>query len=70
MKLDNLFTLDGVVTEPLPNAMFRVELDNGRTAVAHSTGRMRMHKVRILIGDKVQIEVHLFDMTHGTIVGW
>ena len=47
--------LEGTVIEPLPNAMFRVELENGHKVLAHSSGKMRMHRIRILPGDKVQV---------------
>jgi len=49
--------LEGTVVEPLPNAMFRVELENGHKVLAHSSGKMRMHRIRILPGDKVQVEI-------------
>ena len=49
--------LEGTVTESLPNAMFRVELDNGHEVLAHISGKMRMHYIRILPGDKVQVEL-------------
>ena len=47
--------LEGTVVEPLPNAMFRVELENGHNVLAHSSGKMRMHRILILPGDKVQV---------------
>ena len=49
--------LEGTVVEPLPNAMFRVELENGHKVLAHSSGKMRMHRIRILPGDRVQVEI-------------
>ena len=59
---------EGVVIEPLPNAMFRVELENGHQILAHISGKMRMHYIRILPGDKVQVEISPYDLTKGRIV--
>ena len=59
--------LDGTVTESLGNAMFRVELENGRQIIAHISGKMRMHYIKILPGDKVQIEMSPYDLTKGRI---
>lgn len=59
---------EGVVIEPLPNAMFRVELKNGHQILAHISGKMRMHYIRILPGDKVQVEISPYDLTKGRIV--
>jgi translation initiation factor IF-1 len=56
------------VVEPLPNAMFRVELENGHKVLAHSSGKMRMHRIRILPGDKVQVELTPYDLTRGSIL--
>ncbi|MCP3060029.1 bacterial translation initiation factor 1 (bIF-1) [Myxococcus fulvus] len=53
--------------EPLPNAMFRVELDNGHRVLAHISGKMRMHFIRILPGDKVKVELSPYDLTRGRI---
>jgi translation initiation factor IF-1 len=53
--------------EPLPNAMFRVELDNGHKVLAHISGKMRMHFIRILPGDKVKVELSPYDLTRGRI---
>ncbi len=64
---EDAFTVEGTVVEPLPNAMFRVELENGYTVLAHSSGKMRMHRIRILPGDKVQVEITPYDMTRGRI---
>lgn len=60
--------LEAVVREALPNAMFRVELDNGHCVLAHVSGKMRMHFIRILPGDKVSIEISPYDLTKGRIV--
>ena len=59
--------LEGTVVEPLPNAMFRVELDNGHKVLAHISGKMRMHFIRILPGDKVKLELSPYDLTRGRI---
>jgi translation initiation factor IF-1 len=59
---------DGTVTESLGNAMFRVELENGHTIVAHISGKMRMHYIKIVPGDKVQLEMSPYDLTKGRIV--
>ena len=58
----------GVVVEPLPNAMFKVELENGHQILAHISGKMRMHYIRILPGDRVQVEISPYDLTKGRIV--
>jgi translation initiation factor IF-1 len=60
--------LEGKVTEALPNAMFRVELENGHKVLAHVSGRMRMHFIRILPGDQVTVELSPYDLTRGRIV--
>ena len=60
--------LEGTVTEPLPNAMFRVELENGHQVLAHSSGKMRMHFIKILPGDKVTVELSPYDLSRGRIV--
>ena len=57
----------GRVLEPLPNAMFRVELDNGHVILAHVSGKMRMHYIRILPGDQVKIEMTPYDLSKGRI---
>ena len=57
----------GIVEELLPNAMFRVELDNDHEVLAHISGKMRMHFIRILPGDKVKVEVSPYDLTRGRI---
>lgn len=58
---------DGVVNEALPNAMFRVELENGHEILAHISGKMRMHYIRILPGDKVRVEISPYDLSKGRI---
>jgi len=65
---DNVIQVKGRVVEPLPNAMFRVELDNGHKLLAHVSGKMRMHFIRILPGDRVLVEISSYDLTRGRIV--
>jgi translation initiation factor IF-1 len=60
-------TQDGVVTEALPNAMFRVKLENGHEILAHISGKMRMNYIRILPGDKIKVEMSPYDLTKGRI---
>jgi len=59
--------MEGTVLESLPNAMFRVELDNGHELLAHISGKMRMHYIRILPGDRVQVEITPYDTKRGRI---
>ncbi|HEY5531046.1 MAG TPA: translation initiation factor IF-1 [Candidatus Anoxymicrobiaceae bacterium] len=59
--------VEGTVLEPLPNAMFRVELDNGHKVLAHISGKMRMHYIRILPGDRVTVELSPYDLSRGRI---
>ena len=59
--------LEGTVVEPLPNAMFRVELENGHKVLAHISGKMRMHYIRILPGDKVTVELTPYDLSRARI---
>ncbi len=59
--------VEGTVVETLPNAMFRVELENGHMVLAHISGKMRMHYIRILPGDKVQVELSPYDLTRGRV---
>jgi translation initiation factor IF-1 len=58
---------DGKITEALSNAMFRVELENGHEIIAHISGKMRMHYIKILPGDKVKVEMSPYDLTKGRI---
>jgi len=60
--------LQATVVEVLPNAMFRVELENGHRILAHVSGKMRMHFIRILLGDKVTVEMSQYDLNRGRIV--
>ena len=64
---EDAIVLEGTILESLPNAMFRVELDNGHKVLAHISGKMRMHYIRILPGDKVQVELTPSDLTRGRI---
>ena len=64
----DVIEVEGTVTEPLPNAMFRVELDNGHKVLAHISGKMRMHYIRILPGDRVLVELSPYDLSRGRIV--
>ena len=59
--------VEGTIVEPLPNAMFRVELSNGHRVLAHVSGKIRTHYIRILPGDRVLIELSPYDLTHGRI---
>jgi translation initiation factor IF-1 len=68
MAKEESIEVEGRVIEPLPNAMFRVELDNGHRVLAHISGKMRMHFIKILPGDKVTVELSPYDLTRGRIV--
>ncbi|GAB4351534.1 MAG: translation initiation factor IF-1 [Candidatus Abyssubacteria bacterium] len=68
MPKEEAIEVEGTVVEPLPNAMFRVELKNGHRILAHISGKMRMHFIRILPGDKVKVELSPYDLTRGRIV--
>jgi len=68
MPKQNVIEKDGIVKETLGNATFRVELDNGHVILAHISGKMRMHYIRILPGDKVRVEMSPYDLTRGRIV--
>jgi translation initiation factor IF-1 len=67
MSKEDVIETQGSVTETLPNAMFRVQLDNGHKILAHISGKMRMHFIRILPGDKVTVELSPYDLTRGRI---
>ena len=64
---EDVIEVTGTVAETLPNAMFRVELENGHKILAHISGKMRMHFIRILPGDKVTVELSPYDLTRGRI---
>jgi len=67
LSKEEAIEVEGTVVEPLPNAMFRVELDNGHKVLAHISGKMRMHYIRILPGDRVTVELSPYDLTRGRI---
>ena len=67
MAKDDVIEIEGTVVETLPNAMFKVELENGHIVLAHVSGKIRMHFIRILPGDKVTIELSPYDLTRGRI---
>jgi len=67
MAKDDAIEVEGKVIEPLPNAMFRVELETGHRILAHISGKMRMHYIKILPGDKVTVELSPYDLTRGRI---
>ena len=67
MSKEESIEVEGTILEPLPIAMFRVELDNGHKVLAHISGKMRMHFIRILSGDKVKVQLSPYDLTRGRI---
>ena len=67
MSKTDVIEIEGVVVEKLPNAMFKVELENGHIVLAHISGKLRMNFIRILPGDKVTIELSPYDLTRGRI---
>lgn len=67
MAKEDLIEVEGVVKEALPNALFRVELENGHIVLAHISGKIRMHFIRILPGDKVKVELSPYDLHRGRI---
>ena len=67
MAKQDVIEIDGVVEETLPNAMFRVKLTNGHVILAHVSGKIRMHYIRILPGDRVTVEISPYDLTRGRI---
>jgi translation initiation factor IF-1 len=68
MAKEEAIEVEGTVIEPLPNAMFRVELETGHKVLAHISGKMRMHFIRILPGDKVIVALSPYDLTRGRII--
>jgi translation initiation factor IF-1 len=68
LSKEDAIEVEGVILEKLPNAMFHVELDNGHKIVAHISGKLRMHFIRIIPGDRVKIEMSPYDLTKGRIV--
>ena len=67
MSKEDVIEVQGTVAETLPNAMFRVQLENGHRILAHISGKMRMHFIRILPGDKVTVQMSAYDLTKGRI---
>ena len=67
MSKEESIEVEGTILEPLPNAMFRVELENGHKVLAHISGKMRMHFIRILSGDKGKVQLSPYDLTRGRI---
>ncbi|MDQ0160382.1 translation initiation factor IF-1 [Alkalibacillus flavidus] len=67
MAKDDVIEMEGTVQETLPNAMFKVELENGHEILAHVSGKIRMHFIRILPGDKVTVEMSPYDLSRGRI---
>lgn len=67
MSKEDQIEMDGVVIETLPNTMFRVQLENGHIVIAHISGKMRKHYIRILTGDQVKVEMTPYDLTKGRI---
>lgn len=68
MAKDDVIEVEGKVLEPLPNAMFRIELENGHKVLAHISGKMRMNFIRILPGDRVTVELSPYDLNRGRII--
>ena len=68
MPKEDQIEMDGVVSESLPNAMFRVKLDNGHIVTAHISGKIRKNYIRILPGDRVKVEMTPYDLTKGRII--
>ncbi len=68
MAKEKLIEVDAEIIETLPNAMFKVKLENGHQVIAHISGKMRMHYIKILPGDKVKLELSPYDLTKGRII--
>ena len=68
MAKQDVIEVEGTVIEPLPNAMFRVELENGHRVLAHISGKMRMNFIKILSGDRVTVELSPYDLSRGRII--
>ncbi len=67
MAKDDVIEVEGIVTEALPNATFKVKLENGHEVLSHISGKLRMHYIKILPGDKVKLELSTYDLTKGRI---
>ena len=68
MSKEDLIEFDGQVLELLPNAMFRVKLENDHMILAHTSGKMRKNRIRILVGDRVRVEMTPYDLTKGRVI--
>ena len=68
MAKEELIEFDGVVLEVLPNAMFRVKLDNDHEIIAHTSGKMRKNRIRVLLGDRVTVEMTPYDLSKGRVI--
>lgn len=68
MAKEELLEFDGRVLELLPNAMFRIELENGHIIIGHTAGKMRKNRIRVMVGDRVTVEVSPYDLTKGRVV--
>lgn len=68
MSKEDVIQFQGTIAEVLPNAMFRVQLENGHVILAHTSGRMRKNRIRVLMGDQVTIEMTPYDLTKGRVV--
>jgi translation initiation factor IF-1 len=68
MAKEELIEFEGVITELLPNAMFRVKLDNGHEIIAHTSGKIRKNRIRILVADRVTLEMTPYDLSKGRII--
>ena len=68
MSIEEILEFKGKVTDSLPNAMFKVELENGHEVLAHTAGRMRKNRIRVLAGDEVLVQVTPYDLTKGRII--
>ena len=67
MSKEDVIEVEGIVSESLPNTMFKVKLENGHEVLAHISGKLRMNYIKILPGDKVKLELSPYDLTHGRI---
>ena len=67
MSKDGIIELDGKCLEVLPNQMYKVELENGHTVIAYAAGRMKKNKIRVLMGDKVKVEISPYDLSKGRV---
>lgn len=67
MESKDILETEGVITEKLPNAMFRVRLNNGKEIIAHISGKMRMNFIKLVVGDRVKVEISKYDLSKGRI---